>query len=347
MGDAPRDIVMARVVAEHRGECVVLAGGREVAAKVTGKAMFDAEGRESFPVVGDWVEAALPGDGTLAVITAVRPRATLLARRGAGAGFNIQPIAANVDVAFVIMGLDGDFNLAWLDRYLALIRQSGARPVVVLSKKDLVDVPQLEERLAQAAGRAPGVQVVACAAPSGDGVSAVRALIGEGKTACFVGSSGAGKSTLINALVGHALLKTGAVRADDSRGRHVTMVRQLVSLEGGGCIIDTPGMRELALWVDVEGVAEGFPEIARIAVACRFRDYTHAEEPGCAVRAAVDSGELDEGTYRSYRKLRREQEYLASKVDPGRMQVRKRRAKWLGREMNRIQESKRRLKGGE
>lgn len=261
-------------------------------------------------------------------------------------GVALQPIAANVDVAFVIMGLDGDFNLARLDRYLALIRQSGARPVVVLSKKDLVDPLLLEERLAQVAGRAPGVRVIACNAPSGDGVDAVRALIGEGATACFVGSSGAGKSTLINALVGRALQTTGAVRAGDSRGRHVTTARQLVSLEGGGCIIDTPGMRELALWMDAEGVAEGFPEIAQIAVACRFRDCTHALEPGCAVRVAVDTGALDEGTYRSYRKLYREQEYLASKVDPGQMRVRKRRAKWLGREMNRIQENKRRLKGG-
>ena len=252
-----------------------------------------------YPTVGDWVEAQAEPDGGVAVIERVLPRSSALVRRAAGDPLTEQVIAANIDTVFVCMAPDIDFSLRRLERYLALIWQSGATPVVLLTKSDCCDHPA--ELLAEARASCPGVDVLALCAPE-DGGAPLRPYLGPGKTVAFVGSSGVGKSTLVNRLLGEDCLLTGDVQRG-GRGRHTSTRRQLLHLPDGASLIDTPGMREVGLWEAKEGLQAAFPEIEALARACRFRDCSHEGEPGCAVRAALASGELDESRFQAYRKL--------------------------------------------
>lgn len=306
-------LVPVRVIAEHRDVYRVAAAGGEMPAEVTGRMMHLAEDRLDFPVVGDWAAAAVFDQGGLAVIHAVLPRTSVLARKAAGRKLEGQAIAANVDIIFAVTGLDGNYNLNRVERYIAAAAGTGSRPVVLLSKSDLVPDPDVLARTA--AGRVEGVEVIAVSSRTGQGMDRVAALLGTGVTACFIGSSGVGKSSLINRLAGRELLRTAAVREADSRGRHTTSHRELFVLPSGGVVIDTPGMRELGLWDAGRGIEQAFSDIEALAVACAFTDCTHRTEPGCAVRAAVEAGELDRGRYESFLKLGREQEHLEAKTD--------------------------------
>jgi ribosome biogenesis GTPase len=247
--------------------------------------------------VGDWV--AVRGDRVAAVL----PRRSTVSRRAAGRADAEQVIAANVDVVLVVHGLDRPLRIRRIHRALALAWEAGASPAVALAKADLAGAPAVQALLADAA---LGVDVHTVSVLTGQGLEALAAVARPARTIALVGESGAGKSSLANALVGAQALATGDVRAGDAKGRHTTTARHLVPLPGGGVLIDTPGMRELGLWEAGRGVARAFRDIEELAEGCRFRDCSHESEPGCAVRAAAASGELDPGRLESLRQLRRE-----------------------------------------
>jgi len=295
--------IPARIAAEHRGAYEVWSASGAFPARLAGKLRGTLE-EEELPAVGDWVllkEAPAP-DRT-AVIDGVLARRTTFTRGGAGRKGRIQVVAANVDLVFAVCGLDADFNVRRIERYLARIRASGARAAVILNKGDLCG--NAAARAAEVAGRCSPAPVHVTSALRSEGLAAIRESISRGTTAAFVGSSGAGKSTLVNALLGEERMPTGEVRERDGRGCHVTTRRQLVLLDGGGLLLDTPGMRELQL-VDEDGLDSVFGDVASISARCRFRDCRHDTEPGCAVKEAVESGELSADRLEHYRKLERE-----------------------------------------
>jgi ribosome biogenesis GTPase len=303
----------ARIAREERGRYLASTAAGERAAEVSGRFRHEAQGRAAFPAVGDWVAArAAAGEGPL-IIEAVLARASAFVRKVAGEITEEQVVAANVDAVFVIAGLDGDFNLRRIERFLAAAWDSGATPVVVLNKADLAD--DLEARIAEVEAVAPGVAVAALSARAGFGLDGLAPWLAPGKTVALLGSSGVGKSTLVNALLGEERQPTGEVREDDSRGRHTTTHRELVLLPGGAILIDTPGMRELQLWADESALAEAFPDVEALAAGCRFRDCRHDAEPGCAVLAAAGCGDLPPERLESWRKLQRELRWLAGKQD--------------------------------
>ena len=303
----------ARVSLEHTHIYRVTSPDGERLGRVAGRLRHAASGRIDFPAVGDWVAIETLASGREARIHAVLPRATQFSRRAAGHPTEAQVVAANIDVVFLISGLDGDFNPRRIERYLVTAWDSGASPVIVLNKADLVEDPGPFVREAESAGRGVPVEVVS--ARQADSVERLRAYVGAGRTAALLGSSGVGKSSLANALVGEELLRIRDVRAGDHRGRHTSTSRQLVLLPGGGILIDTPGMRELQLWDTGESVAGAFADIESIGADCRFRDCRHVSEPGCAVVAAVNTGTLAAERLGSYRKLQAEQQHQAAQQD--------------------------------
>ncbi|HEY3356686.1 MAG TPA: ribosome small subunit-dependent GTPase A [Polyangia bacterium] len=295
--------IPARVAAEHRGAYEVWSADGAGPARLAGRLRHELEG-VGLPGVGDWVVIKEPpSPDRVAVIEHLLGRRTAFTRGAAGRQARVQVIAANVDIVFVVCGLDADYNVRRIERYLTRIWASGARPAVILSKADLCADPAAQ--VAEVERHCPAVSVSVTSALRAAGLTAVRASIREGVTAAFAGSSGAGKSTLVNALLGEERMPTGEVRARDGRGCHVTTHRQLVLLPGGGLLLDTPGMRELQL-VDEDGLGAAFEDIAALAGRCRFRDCRHDTEPGCAVRAAVEAGDLDAERLEHHRKLERE-----------------------------------------
>ena len=312
----------ARVAVEHRSEYVVYSQHGELRAELSGRLRHN----EEHPAVGDWVAVASRADEGRARIEAVLPRRTAFMRKVAWNETKPQVVAANVDVVFVVCGLDLNFNVRRVERYLTLAWESGAQPVVLLTKADLCD--DVESRAFEVESVAFGVPVHAVSAPQGDGVETVRGYVPAGRTAALLGSSGVGKSTLVNALVGEELLATREIR-EDGRGRHTTAHRQLVALPDGGLVLDTPGMRELQLWEADSGLESAFQDVEQLATQCRFADCAHRREPGCAVRAALASGTLDLERFESWRKLQRELERLARKQDArARSDERKARARF-------------------
>jgi ribosome biogenesis GTPase len=303
--------VLARVSAQHRAGYELHDGVHEFNAQPAPhflKRNFDPGQR---PAVGDFVIVA---PGAPPHILEVLPRRGALTRAAAGERYARQIIATNIDVVFVLMGLDTDFNPARAERYLALIEGSQALPVVVLTKADKVDAGDVQEALAGLAERLPnGTPLHAINSKDAESVSVLEAWLKPGTTAVLVGSSGAGKSTLTNTLLGEARMATAATRASDGRGRHTTTHRALLMLPGGACLIDTPGMRELKL--TGEENLEVFADIDVLAAQCRFADCAHGNEPGCAVRTALQSGELDSDRYRHFLKLRGEQESQAALIE--------------------------------
>jgi ribosome biogenesis GTPase len=311
--------VRARVVAVHK-ETSIIRGpdGIDHPAVVSGRFRYDALAPSDYPAVGDWVTVA---DGQQpAVITAVLPRRSAFVRsaadatrRTAGNLADEQVLAANVDVAFLVAGLDHDFNLRRLERYLAVAWSSGVRPVIVLNKADVA--LDLGDRLLAVESIAPAVPIVVLSALTGDHVTDLAPYLAPGQTAVVLGSSGVGKSTLVNALLGEQRQTTAAVREDDSRGRHTTTHRELFELPGGGLLIDTPGIRALEIAGADEGVDTAFEDIAELALGCRFSDCRHEGEPGCAIRSALDDGRLSADRLASHRKLERELAHAERKVD--------------------------------
>jgi ribosome biogenesis GTPase len=281
----------------------VLLDGIECDAFVSGALEFTAETAAHLPATGDYVLVRAIDQSTV-LIEEVLPRRTKISRRAAGTRHGEQVLAANVDLAFLVCGLDGDYNVRRLERYLAIAREGGVEPVIVLNKADACS--QTEARVAECRAIAAGAPVLPVSARTGEGCHALWSLLSGGLTAVLLGSSGAGKSTLLNRLAGSALHATGAVRQDDSRGRHTTTHRELIPLPGGSAIIDSPGLREIQLWASPASVGAVFDDIAALAAGCRFNDCTHAGEPGCAVRGNVPPERLD-----SFHKLGREAARLA------------------------------------
>jgi ribosome biogenesis GTPase / thiamine phosphate phosphatase len=299
-----------RVSVQHRGEYDVLTSEGEVRSRITSRLRRESD-RTELPVVGDWV--ALDPAGAIA---AVLPRRTTISRRAAhepASGVSReQVIAANVDVAFVVQALGQALDRLLLERYLALAVESGARPVVVLTKADLEPEPEAVAHEADVGGDVP---ILLVSSRTGLGLDAVHATLAEGTTAVLLGPSGVGKSTLVNALVGdEERLLTGEVGADGA-GRHTTTRRELVVLPGGGMLIDNPGMREVHLWIGEEDLSDAFDDIAELALHCKFSDCRHETEPGCAVRAALESGQLSEERWERYRALEREVAELAERLE--------------------------------
>ncbi|MEK6719559.1 MAG: ribosome small subunit-dependent GTPase A [Chloroflexota bacterium] len=299
-----------RVVVEERGQYLVRTALDESPAEISGRFRFGVTETADFPAVGDWV--VLERAGRTAVIHATLPRRTALVRRTPGdRDSSGQVLAANIDLVFVVTSMDGDLNLRRLERFLAVAWESGAQPIVVLSKEDVAADPRGAQLAVDAI--AQGVPILSVSALRGSGMDAIRERLLDRQTVAVVGSSGVGKSTLINVLLGEALLDTGGVREDDSRGRHTTTRRHLLRLSRG-LIIDTPGMRELGL-ADEGGLDRAFDDIAALAADCRFTDCAHRSEPGCAVRLAIDHGALTEERLEAHQKLEQEGAHQARRHD--------------------------------
>ncbi len=297
----------------------ILTEGGEVRARASSRVM-----NECPPAVGDWVVTRLTE--TSNTIINVLDRKGFISRKAAGREVREQPVAANVDIIFIVMGLDHDFNLRRLERYLAMASASGAKGIILLNKSDIAD--DMEEKLDLVGGVAGDVPYHDISALRGDGVEVVRTCLKVGMTGVLVGSSGVGKSTLINNLLGEARQRTIKVRTDDSKGRHATTSRELIPLPGGGVLVDNPGIRELQLWGDASMVEDAFQDIGELSLKCRFKDCQHLTEPGCRVQEAVRSGEIDEKRFGNYIKLRKELNHLAVKMDKGPHAQEK--AKWRG-----------------
>jgi ribosome biogenesis GTPase len=276
------------------------------------------------PAAGDWVAVRARADEGRATIVRVLERRTKLSRKAAGAENVEQILAANVDTVFVVCGLDGDFNLRRIERYLAVIWESGARPVVLLNKADLCNAS--ETRAGEARRAAPDVDLWVISALQGEGLEALDRYLEGGQTVALVGSSGAGKSTLLNRLIGAEIQRTVETRRGDDRGRHATTARRLFVLPTGGLLIDTPGLRELAFWEGETGVERAFEDVEQIAAQCRFRNCRHTVEPLCAVRRALEEGTLDPARFASWEKLRKELAYAERRQDV-RLQLEEKR-KW-------------------
>ncbi|HEY7059121.1 MAG TPA: ribosome small subunit-dependent GTPase A [Vicinamibacterales bacterium] len=326
-------LVPARVSLEHTHIYRVLTPEGERLARISGRLRHHAMERADFPVVGDWVAIDPPSPSADARIRAVLPRFSRFSRRASGDVTEEQVIAANIDVVFLVSGLDGDFNPRRIERYLLTAWDTGASPVIVLNKTDLVDDPQAFVEEVEVA--AQGVPVVAVSARRPETMGVLRNRLGRGRTGALLGSSGVGKSSIVNALIGEELLRTRDVRIADSRGRHTSTSRQMILLPEGGILIDTPGLREIQLWDTGEGLAGAFADIEALAESCRFRDCRHDTEPGCAVTEAVADGRLDAGRLESYRKLQLEQQFRVRQQDVHAQLEQKRRFKILTKAANR------------
>jgi ribosome biogenesis GTPase / thiamine phosphate phosphatase len=305
-------LIPARVLVQHRGSYVVASEIGELHAETSGRMRHNALGTQDLPVVGDWVALAARDGEVAGTIHALLPRRTKFSRKSAGMATEEQVLAANMDWIFVVTSLNADLNLRRIERYLTLAWESGAVPVVVLTKVDLAGDPVVD--LDHVSRVTVGVSVHAVSALTGTGLDELTPYFSGGRTAALLGSSGSGKSTLTNALVGDEVQRVADIRGD-GKGRHTTTHRELVFLPGGGAVIDSPGMRELQLWDSEEGMSSAFEDIESLAEDCRFRDCGHNGEPGCAVAQALQEGRLDLHRLESYRKLQRELHFLSLKKD--------------------------------
>lgn len=301
-----------RVILAHTHIYTVITGGGEMLARVSGRFRHVARERHAFPAVGDWVVCRFGQHGGPAQIHGVLPRRSRFSRKVAGATTHEQVVAANIDTIFIVMGCDADFNLRRLERYLLLTRESGAAPVVLLNKADRGPDPAARQEAVETL--VPNVPVRLLSAKTGQGFDELAQDLRPGQTVALLGSSGVGKSTIVNRLAGREILRTSTVRESDDRGRHTTRHRQLVLLPQGAMVIDTPGMRELQLWEASEGFSTTFEDIEALASQCRFRDCTHRSEPGCAVRRAVEAGDLPASRLEGYLKLVEERRQLDEKM---------------------------------
>ena len=296
---------VARVVAVDRDQLLLLDDSGALRARLAGKFLYEAVSAADLPCVGDWVCADRAPADDFALVHGVLPRRTSLRRKAAGGAGDIQMIAANVDVVIVVQSCDYDFNLKRLERYLVMARAGGAEPAVLLTKTDLVEPAVVAGQMAQLSHAAIDVPVMTLSNVTLDGMDALRRALEPGRTYCFVGSSGVGKSTLINGLIGRAALETSAV-SGTGEGRHTTVRRELMVLAHGAMVIDNPGMREFGVLGAGDGIDASYADITGRARDCRFRDCTHTSEPGCAVRQALASGDIDADHFENFLKLRKE-----------------------------------------
>jgi ribosome biogenesis GTPase / thiamine phosphate phosphatase len=308
------DCVPARVSTESRESYQVLSQHGELTAKISGKMRYQTD---SDPAVGDWVAIKPPVDENTCIIHAILNRKSKFSRKVAGERTEEQIVSTNVDVVFIVSGLDGgrNLNLRRIERYLTLAWNSGASPVILLNKADLCS--DLGSYIQEVESISMGIPVHAVSAHERTGMDCLLGYLGKGRTAAFLGSSGVGKSALINALLGIEKQATGEVKPDDRTGRHTTTRRELMLLPYGGVVIDTPGMRELQMWAGEDDLQDAFSDVTALAAECRFHDCTHNTEPGCAVKAAVAGGILNSARWESYQKLQKELRYLADRAERG------------------------------
>lgn len=304
------DLIAARVINQSKHSYRVYSKYGDLPASLSGRILHNIKTGDSYPAVGDWVAIRLDSVGQRAVIEAILPRKSRFSRKVPGSRTEEQVVAANINVAFIVSGLDGgrNLNLRRIERYLILSWNSGASPVIVLNKADLCkDIPACINDIERAAWEVP---IHVTSATEGLGLDLLKKYFVKGTTAAFLGPSGVGKSSIINALLGEKQLEVGEVREQDRRGRHITSHRELFLLPGGGAVIDTPGIREIQLWADEDALFSAFSDIERLSGECRFSDCTHMSEPGCAIKNAIEKGMLDADRFQSYSKLRKEIHYL-------------------------------------
>lgn len=320
-----------RISAENKNNYLVLTRHGEIYGEVTGNLLYKSDDASSLPKVGDWVVVALYDNNELAIIHEILPRQTKLSRKTADRKTEEQIIASNIDVVFIVNSLDERFNINGIQRYLVAAHQSRAEPVIVLSKSDLCD--DVDEKLSQVKKISGNTDVIPISSVDLTGISSIKKYLCDGKTIVFVGPSGAGKSTLINTLLGKELLAVNEVRSYDSKGKHTTTRRELIVFPDGGLLIDTPGLRELALWSSDNGFTSAFVEIEELRENCRYDDCTHTHEVNCAVKDAVASGQIAEELYNNYLKLRKELEYLEKRQDVSAAQEEKRKWRSIHKEL--------------
>jgi ribosome biogenesis GTPase len=321
------DFDIARVCVENKNGYGLWSKHGELSGILRGKVLSQRDGA-GFPKVGDWVTIQKLPNEDKAVIEEVLPRATKISRKDPEQELE-QVIVANVDVVFIVQGMPEDFNLRRLERYLTIARLSGAQPVVVLNKIDLHS--NYLEAIAEARAVALDAPVIAVSAKTNHGMDELKSFLQPGMTFVFLGSSGVGKSSLVNALIGKDLQATQEIRDSDSRGRHTTTRREMIQLNDGSILIDTPGMRELALWAEEEELMQSFEDVEELALQCRYTDCDHEKSEDCAVQAALSDGTLAQERFNGFIKLKKEMEYLASKTDKAKMRERKNSSKSLSK----------------
>lgn len=323
---------LARVSSCYRNVFKVLTTNGEKLAKVSGKFSFQILSEEDMPVVGDWVITSKSSLLDEAIIHEVLPRSSKLSRAKAGTEFGEQIIASNVDYCLIVMALNLDFNIRRLERYLTAVWDSGATPIIVLNKADLCN--DLDEKITAVESVSFGTQIIITSATDLEKMKNLQSILITNKTYVLIGSSGVGKSTITNFLLGRVVQGTIEIREGDDKGKHCTTTRDLFYSEFGYCVIDTPGMREFALFGSDEGVSTSFKEVTELAVQCRYNDCTHKNEPGCAIQNALNDGRLSQERYNSYLKLQREEAYALRKNDAKLMAEEKKKWKQMSKVYN-------------
>jgi len=303
------DYRLARITSVNKGNYLVRNEDGEVLSELAGEFIYSAESKLHYPVVGDWAFVQYYNDNTLAIIYDLLPRKTILRRKAAGKKIDYQMIASNIDEAFIIQSCELNFNIRRLERYLVMVNDGHIDPVILLSKSDLVSPKDLERKITEIRNTGIKCEIIAYSVKTGSGLPQIHQGLQPGITYCLLGSSGVGKTTLLNHLIGRDAFKINMVREKDGKGRHTTARRQLVILDQGAMLIDTPGMRELGNIGVKSGIEESFSDIIKLSKNCRFKDCTHTHEVGCSVLRAVHSGSLNEAHYQDYLKLTRESEH--------------------------------------
>ena len=308
-----KEIFPARVATAQREIYWIYSNFGEFKAEISGKLRFNAKSLSELPVVGDWVISRLSPEGNLVIIESILPRISKFSRKLPGSITEEQVLVANIDIIFLVNGLDGDYNLRRIERYLTLARDSNAKPVILLNKTDVSS--NVQEKIVEVESISLGFPIHTLSALNSKGIENLKKYIKKGTTIAFLGSSGVGKSTIINCLLGEERLKVGKVREWDNRGKHITTHRELIILPGGGLVIDNPGLRELQMWANEDTLKNTFIDIKELAAKCRFRDCEHINEPGCAVKTAIEKGKLDYKRFQNYIKMKKELRYLSTRKE--------------------------------